>query len=110
MARLDPEEYQRHAEACLARVARWLEGLDPDEVDYSTGDGKVQIEFPDDTRFVLNRQGAASQMWFAAIDRAWHYDWDGARATWVDDRDGHDLYANLAAVVGRKLGRALGPA
>jgi hypothetical protein len=44
-------------------------------------------------------------MWFAAIDRAWHYDWDPARATWVDDRDAHDLYARLAEVVGAKLGR-----
>ena len=73
---------------------------------YSSGDGKVQLEFPDGVRFVLNRQGAASQMWFAAVDRAWHYDWDPARETWVDDRDGHDLYANLAEVVGRKLGHA----
>jgi hypothetical protein len=34
---MDPQEYQRRAEACLRRVAEWLEGLDPDEVDYSAG-------------------------------------------------------------------------
>ena len=104
MARvMDPQEYQRRAEACLQRVAAWLEGFDADEVDYSGGDGKVTFEFPDGVRFVLNRQGAASQMWFAAIDRATHYDWDPQRETWVDDRDGHDLYVKLAEVVGRKL-------
>jgi CyaY protein len=106
MPRLDPQQYQSLADGCLARVATWLETFDPDEVDYSSGDGKVQLEFPDGARFVLNRQGAASQMWLAAVDRAWHYDWDPARETWVDDRDGHDLYANLAEVVGRKLGHA----
>ena len=100
---MDPQEYQRCAETCLRRVAAWLEGFDPDEVDYSVGDGKVTLEFPDGMRFVLNRQGAASQMWFAAVDRAWHYDWDPQRETWVDDRDGRDLYANLADAVGRKL-------
>ena len=105
MTRLDRQEYEQKAEICLDRVARWLEGFEPDDVDYSAGDGKLTLEFPDGVRFVLNRQGAARQMWFAAIDRAWHYDWDPARAAWVDDRDAHDLYARLAEVVGAKLGR-----
>lgn len=100
-------QYQQLADACLERVSRWLEAFDPDELDYTAGDGKVQLEFSDGARFVLNRQGAASQMWFAAVDRAWHYDWDAASGRWLDDRDGHDFYANLAAVVGRKLGRTV---
>ena len=107
MPRLDPERYQQLAEECLQRVERWLEGFDPDEVDFTAGDGKVQLEFPDGARFVLNRQGAASQIWLAAVDRAWHYGWDAGSARWVDDRDGHEFYANLAAVVGRKLGRTV---
>jgi CyaY protein len=104
---MDPGEYQRRADACLQRVAAWLEGFDPDDVDYSVGDGKLTLEFPDGVVFVLNRQSAAGQMWFAAVDRAWHYDWDAARETWIDDRDGHELYANLAEVVGRKLARSV---
>ena len=108
-SRIDAQEFAHHADTCLERVARWLEGFDPDEVDYSQGDGKLQIEFPDGVRFVLNRQGAARQMWFAAIDRAWHYDWDAARATWVDDKDGHDLATRLAEVTSAKLGRPVSP-
>jgi CyaY protein len=103
--KLDAQEYQALAEACLDKVARWLEDFDPDEVDYATGDGKLTLEFPDGMKFVLNRQGAASQMWFAAVDRAWHYGWDAARRTWIDDRDGHDLYARLGEVVSTKIGR-----
>jgi len=41
----------------------------------------LTIEFPDDARFVLNRQTGASQMWLAAGARAWHYRWDPARDT-----------------------------
>jgi frataxin-like iron-binding protein CyaY len=44
-------------------------------------------------------------VWFAAGARAWHYNWDEAGARWVDDRDGHALYDNLARVVTEKLGR-----
>ena len=101
---MERQEYLLHVDACLQRVARWLDGLDPEEIDFSTGDGLLQIEFGDGTRFVLNRQTPASQMWFAAGARAWHYDFDPAHDSWVDDRDRHDLYARLAEVVATKLG------
>jgi frataxin-like iron-binding protein CyaY len=26
------------------------------------------------------------QLWVAFRDRAWHFDWDAARGTWLDDR------------------------
>ena len=103
---MDPREFVRLADACLERVARALEPFDPDEVDFSTSDGVVTIEFPDKTRYVLNRQAAASQMWFAASARAWHYDYDVQRQAWLDDRDGHELFARIAEVVSEKIGRA----
>lgn len=106
--RMDRSTYLRHADACLARVARFAEAFDPDEMDFATTDGVVTLEFPDRTRYVLNRQAAADQMWFAAGARAWHYRWDDARATWLDDRDGHDLYARVAEVVSHKLGKPVG--
>ena len=104
---LSEADYLRLADTLLERVARWIDGLDPDEVDYSTRDGMVSLEFPDGARFVLNRQGPARQMWFAAVDQAWHYDWDPGRGVWVSDRDGHEFFANLVAVVGKKIGHAV---
>ena len=102
---MDRNTYEQLADACLARVERWLEAFDPDELDYSKADGVVKLEFPDNVTFVLNRQAGANQMWFAAGARAWHYGWDGEN--WIDDRDGHELFGNLARVVGAKLGRAV---
>jgi iron-sulfur cluster assembly protein CyaY len=104
---MDQQEYLRRADACLAQVAKWLEEFDPDELDFSTGDGLVTLEFPDGARFILNRQAASSQIWLAAGARAWHYKWDGTRHTWIDDKDGHDLHAKLAEVVSAKIGRSV---
>ena len=104
---MDPQEYLRHADACLTRIAKWLEEFDPDELDFSTGDGLVTLEFPDGARFIVNRQAANHQIWFAAGARAWHYKWDAARQTWIDDKDGHDLFARLGEVVSEKIGRAV---
>ena len=104
---MDEHAYHRAADACLERVGRWLGDLD--DLDLTAGDGLVTLEFEDGARFVLNRQAAARQIWLAAGTRAWHYGWNDVQRTWVDDRDGHDLYGRLAEVVGEKLGRRLTP-
>ena len=104
---MDKQTYSRLADDCLEHVASWLEQFDPDELDYKTSDGVVTLEFADGTRYVLNRQAAASQMWFAAGARAWHYDFDAAKDAWFDDRDRHALLDNIGAVVSKKLGRTV---
>lgn len=102
---MERHDFLKIADECLDRIADWLESFDPDEVDFATTDGVVTIEFADDVRFVLNRQTAADQMWFAAGARAWHYDWDGERQSWLSDKDGHDLYGRISEVVSEKIGR-----
>jgi len=102
---MDRSEFLKLADACLERVTTWLEAFDPDEVDFTAADGVLKIEFPDGVTYVLNRQTAADQMWFAAGARAWHFDWSGS--TWVDDRDGAALDAHLSEVMSAKLGRAV---
>ncbi len=102
---MDQQEYIQLADACLDRVVAWLEPFDPDEVDFTSADGVVKIEFPDGVTFVLNRQAAADQMWFAAGARAWHYDWNGSE--WRSDKEGHELFAQIAESVSEKLGRTV---
>lgn len=100
---MDQQEYLRHADACLERVAKWLEDFDPDELDYSAADGVVTLEFAGGAKFILSRQAATKQLWLAAGAGAWHYTFDGSQ--WLDDKDGHELCGRLAAAVGEKLGR-----
>jgi iron-sulfur cluster assembly protein CyaY len=102
---MDSREFVARSEACLVRVARWLEDFDPDEVDYNTGDGALTMEFPDGGRFVLSRQSATSQVWLAAGAHGWHFDYDAPADRWIDDKDGADLYARLAESLSEKLGR-----
>ncbi|MCP3920186.1 MAG: iron donor protein CyaY [bacterium] len=104
---MDRPTFLKIADTCLERVANWLEDFDPDEVDFSMSDGVVTLEFPDGTKYILNRQTAADQMWFAADARAWHYDLDAATDAWKDDRDGHDLYGRIAEAVSEKIGRTV---
>lgn len=104
---MDRQEFLRRADECLERVADALEGVDPDELEPSLSDGVLTLEFADRKRFVLNRQTAASQMWFAAGARAWHCNWDATRELWVDDKEGRELFALVGEAITAKLGRGL---
>ena len=104
---MDDREFLKAADECLSKVAKWLEGFDPDEADYSAADGAVTIEFPDGGKFILSRQSATRQVWLAAEAHGWHYNLDPAAKRWKDDRDGHDLYERLAEVVGGRIGRSV---
>lgn len=102
---MDQREFVDKSDACLNRVAKWLEEFDPDELDYSTTDGSITIEFASGTKFVLSRQSATRQVWLAAAAHGYHYNYDAARDTWVDDKDGHELYPRLAEAISEQLGR-----
>lgn len=102
---MDKQTFLKHADDCFTAVTAWLEEFDPDEVDFAEADGVVKIQFPDGTTFVLNRQTAADQMWFAAGVRAWHYDRNTEGGTWHCDKDGHELLERIQEVVASQLGR-----
>ena len=102
---MDQQTYLKIADGCLEQVIDWLEAFDPDEVDFTSSDGVLKLEFPDGKVYVLNRQSAVEQMWFAAGARAWHYDWNGS--TWLCDKDQHELLAQLATSVSEKIGRTV---
>ncbi len=101
---MNEREFTATSDACLAMVAGWLEQLDPDEIDYSTGDGIVTMEFPDGERFILSRQSAARQIWLAAGAHGWHFGFEAAGDRWIDDKDGRELLSRLAHAISEKLG------
>jgi len=102
---MDDTKFLKVADDCLAKVAKWLEDFDPDEVDYSTADGSVTIEFPDGAKFILSRQSATKQVWLAAGAHGYHYTLDESANAWRDDKDGHELFARLAEVVSEQIGK-----
>jgi len=104
---MEREEFLRLADETIERVVKWLEAFDPDEVDFASGDGVLTLEFADRKKYVLNRQTATDQMWFAAGARAWHYDFDPKAGKWIDDRDGHELFGRIGEVVSEKIGRCV---
>ena len=102
---MSDRDYDARVDKLLAGLEDWLEDFDADELDYDAADGVLTLEFPDGTRFVVNRQAAAGQVWLAAAGQAWHFNWSESSAAWVCDKTGRRLKARLAETVSTKLGR-----
>lgn len=74
-------------------------GLD---VDVEQSGGVMEIEFADDSKIILNRQGATQELWVAAKSGGYHFIWrDDA---WRNTRDGTELLGFLAGLISAQSG------
>src|SRR5437764_11236447 len=99
---MDEREFAERAERALERIEAALEacGVDAD-VELKQG-GVLEIEYADGSRMVVNRHGAAREIWVAARSGGHHFRWDGA--SWRDTRDGAELFTALSKLVSAQGG------
>jgi CyaY protein len=99
-------EFDQLATETLAGIETAVEaaageaGLDID-IQMKPG-GVLELEFEDASKMIINRQGAAREMWVAARSGGFHFRYDGQR--WVDTRDGGELFAALSRMIGAQGG------
>jgi CyaY protein len=100
----DPD-FDLLAEATLAKIERALEASGAD-ADFELKEGGVlELEFHDGSKMIVNRHGAARQIWVAARSGGFHFRWDGSH--WRDTRDGSELFAALSRLVSAQSGKAV---
>jgi CyaY protein len=98
-------EFESLADAVLASVERAIESSGIDADLQWKGAGVLEVEFEDGTKMVLNRHGAAREIWVAARSGGFHFRHDGR--TWRDTRDGTDLFPALSRLVSAQSGAAV---
>jgi len=96
-------EFEGLAAAALERIEAALDasGLDVD-FELKAG-GVLEIEFADGSKIIVNRHGAAREIWVAARSGGFHFRWDGA--AWRDSREGGELFAELSKLVSAQSGQ-----
>jgi CyaY protein len=96
------EEFEARAAAVLARIEEALEasGVEVD-IELKPG-GILELEFVDGSKMIINRHGAAREIWVAARAGGFHFRWDGA--AWRDMRAGSELFAALSELVSAQSG------
>ncbi|MCB9898833.1 MAG: iron donor protein CyaY [Planctomycetes bacterium] len=86
----------------LTGLVEQLDAHERDEFDVIASDGKVDIAFESGLRFIVNRQGAADQIWLAEPRGGWHFDLREGR--WIDDKRGVELFEELSRLLTAQLG------
>jgi CyaY protein len=100
---MNESDFEAQASAALEALERALEQA---ELDFERkGDGVLEVEFDDGSKIIVNRHGAAREIWVAARSGGFHFRWDGE--AWRDTRDGAELFAALSQLVSQQLGRGV---
>ncbi len=94
---MNESEFNALADATLKQIESGLEASGADLDFAMISDGVLEIEFADGGKIIVNRHGAAQEVWVAARSGGFHFRWDGE--VWRDTRDSSELLAALSALV-----------
>jgi len=99
---MDERQFEALAGEALRSIERALDqsGVDAD-IELKEG-GVLELEFGNGSKIIVNRHGAAREIWVAARSGGFHFRWDGA--AWRDTRDGSELFAALSKLVSAQSG------
>ena len=102
---MNDSEFNSLADTALKQIEIGLEASGAD-VDFSmVANGVLEIEFADGSKIIVNRHGAAKEVWVAARSGGFHFRWDGK--TWRDTRDSTELMSSLSALVSIQSGESV---
>ncbi|KAA3598317.1 MAG: iron donor protein CyaY [Calditrichaeota bacterium] len=73
-----------------------------EDLDIEFSDGKLVIEFEDGIKYIINRQSAADQIWFAEPNGGWHFDYKDSE--WICTKTNREIKAFLSELMSIKMG------
>lgn len=105
MNAMSEEEFNRLAEAALLQLEQAVEasGVDAD-IELKEG-GILELEFADGSKMIINRHGAAREIWVAARSGGYHFRY--AEGRWINTRGGEELFAALSTYISQQAGESI---
>jgi CyaY protein len=94
--RLSDSQFEALADETLAALERAFDASGVEADVQAKGAGVLEIEFEGGERMVINRHGAARELWVAARSGGLHFRHDGA--AWRDTRSGEELFAAVSRI------------
>jgi len=95
-------EFEALAGTALAALEGAFEAALPDADIQMKGSGLLEIEYADGSKMVINRHGAAREIWVAAKSGGFHFRYVGNE--WRDTRDGSELFAAVSRLASLQSG------
>jgi len=100
---MDESEFGRRVDETLQEIEEAVDESGAD-IDYENAGGILTLIFADGSQIIVNRQTPARQLWLAARDGGYHFDFDANREQWVRDTDGEELFSVLARTCSHQAG------
>jgi len=100
---MNEAEFHKLAASTLSRIEQAIEASGAD-IDFENSGEILQLEFANRSKIIINKQGAASQIWVAAKSGGFHYSYDASTQQWRNDQGGAELFSELSRLVSEQAG------
>ncbi len=89
-------EFNDKIDDTLVQIEDALDNSDAD-LDYETAGGILTITIEsNNSKIIINRQLPLSQLWVAAKSGGYHFEYDEASKSWLNDNDQQELFEALS--------------
>jgi CyaY protein len=101
---MDESRYQKLVGETFSKIEKAVIDIDPSDLDFDSAGDVMTLTMKNGVRCIVNTQRPVRQIWVAARATAWHFSYDEATNTWVDDKGRGDLFATLRAIAKEHAG------
>jgi CyaY protein len=99
---MNESDFDKQVTDTLLHIEQAIEESGAD-IDFEAAGGILTLEFENGSKIIINKQGAASQIWVAAKSGGFHYSLVEGR--WINDQSGRELKSDLSRLVGEQSGQ-----
>jgi CyaY protein len=100
---MNEADFHKSVTATLLQIEQKIEHCGVD-IEFENAGDILTLEFVNGSKIIINKQGAANQIWVAAKSGGFHYNLDPATHHWRNDQSGAELLAELSRLVSEQAG------
>lgn len=100
---MNETEFENAVRATLDRIEQAIEASGAD-IEFENAGDILELEFANRSKIIINKQGAAKQIWVAAKSGGFHYSYDAGADVWHNDQSGAELFSELTRLVSEQAG------
>jgi CyaY protein len=102
---MNENDFNELAEKTLGQVMAAFDASGVDcEPELKAG-GVLEVEFENGTKIIVNKHGAAQEIWVAAKSGGFHF--KNNNGQWVDTRSGEELFQSLSKLATQQAGETI---
>jgi len=101
---MNETDFDNKASDMLLQIEQAIEASGTN-IDFEATGGILTLEFENGSKIILNKQGAAKQIWVAAKSGGFHYGFANGR--WINDQGGGELLNELSRFIREQSGETV---